>query len=86
MKQFLFALALWGGFTASTPALTNKVLIIGIDGTMNSALAVARTPNLEALKSSGCYTVREVSDPVTHSAAARTSIIRATPALEVAFV
>jgi len=74
MKQLLFALALWSGFTANTPALTNKVLIIGIDGTMNSALAVARTPNLEALKSNGCYTMREVSHPVTHSAAAWTSV------------
>jgi hypothetical protein len=74
MKRFLFAFVLWVGMAATSPALTNKVLIIGIDGTMNSALAVAHTPNLEALKSNGCYTVREVSHPVTHSAAAWTSI------------
>jgi hypothetical protein len=74
MKHQLFAFILWAGLTVSAPALTNKVLIIGIDGTMKSALAVARTPNLDLLKSNGCYTVREVSDPVTHSAAAWTSI------------
>ena len=55
-------------------ALTNKVLIIGIDGTMPSALAVARTPNLDALKSNGCYSVRVVSHPVTHSAASWSSL------------
>lgn len=72
MRSFFLLLALVTGAAASP--LTNKVLIIGIDGTMNSALAVARTPNLNALKSNGCYTVREVSDPVTHSAAAWTGI------------
>lgn len=55
-------------------APTNKVLIIGIDGTMPSALAVARTPNLDALKSNGCYSVRVVSHPVTHSAASWSSM------------
>ena len=54
---------------ANAAALTNKVLIIGIDGTMPSALAVARAPNLDALKSNGCYSVRGVTHPVTHSAA-----------------
>ena len=54
--------------------LTNKVLIIGIDGTMPSALAVARTPNLDTLKSNGCYSTRVVSHPVTHSAAAWSSL------------
>jgi hypothetical protein len=54
--------------------LTNKVLIIGIDGTMCSALAVASTPNLDALKSNGCYTVRAVTHPVTHSAACWSSM------------
>ncbi len=56
------------------PAVTNKVLIIGIDGTMTSALAVARTPNLDALKAKGCYSTRVVSHPVTHSAAAWSSL------------
>src|SRR5215510_3502745 len=55
-------------------ALTNKVLIIGLDGTMPSALAVARTPNLDALKSNGCYSVRVVSHPITHSAASWSSM------------
>lgn len=55
-------------------ALTNKVLIIGIDGTMPSAVAVARTPNLDALKSNGCYSTRVISHPVTHSAAAWSSM------------
>ena len=50
------------------------MLIIGIDGTMPSALAVARTPNLDALKSNGCHSVRVVSHPVTHSAASWSSM------------
>src|SRR5262245_1415638 len=62
------------GFVANTTALTNKVLIIGIDGTMPSAVAVARTPNLEALKSNGCHSVRVVTHPVTHSAACWSSM------------
>ncbi len=57
-----------------TSALTNKVLIIGIDGTMINALAVARTPNLNALASNGCYTVRALTHPVTHSAACWSSM------------
>ncbi len=69
MKRLLFTFALAGGFVANAAALTNKVLIIGIDGTMPSALAVARTPNLDALKANGCYSVRGVTHPVTHSAA-----------------
>jgi len=60
--------------TFTSPGLTNKVLIIGIDGTMCSALAVAKTPNLDALKSNGCYTVRAVTHPVTHSAACWSSM------------
>ncbi len=63
---------LLGTFTSS--ALTNKVLIIGIDGTMCSALAVARTPNLDSLKSNGCFSVRAVTHPVTHSAACWSSM------------
>ena len=61
-------------FAFASSAVTNKVLIIGIDGTMCSALAVARTPNLDALKSGGCFTVRAVTHPVTHSAACWTSM------------
>src|SRR3954465_10165893 len=60
--------------TANAVALTNKVLIIGIDGTMTSALAVARTPNLDALRSNGCFSVRSVTHPVTHSAACWSSM------------
>lgn len=74
MTRLLFALALCTGFTANTTALTNKVLIIGIDGTMPSALAVARAPNLDALKSNGCHSVRVVTHPVTHSAPAWSSM------------
>jgi hypothetical protein len=74
MKSALFPLVLLIGTALSQAQLTNKVLIIGIDGTMISALAVARTPNLEALKSNGCYTVRAVTHPVTHSAACWSSM------------
>ncbi|MBI5385938.1 MAG: alkaline phosphatase family protein [Verrucomicrobia bacterium] len=69
MNSSLVVLAVLAGLATDAGALTNKVLIIGIDGTMPSALAVARTPNLDALKSNGCYSVRGVTHPVTHSAA-----------------
>ena len=73
MKNALF-LALFFCATADVSALTNRVLIIGIDGVMPSALAVARTPNLEELKANGCYSVRAVTHPVTHSAACWSSM------------
>lgn len=60
--------------TLTSQALTNKVLIIGVDGTMCSALAAARTPNLDSLKSNGCYSLRAVTHPVTHSAACWSSM------------
>ena len=80
MKALCLIVAVWIGFAVSasssqsSPPLTNKVLIIGIDGTMPSAMAVARTPNLDALKSNGCHSVRVVSHPITHSAAAWSSM------------
>jgi hypothetical protein len=49
--------------------LPKKVLIIGVDGTRLDALAVARTPNLNALKTGGCFSDRALTHPVTHSAA-----------------
>jgi hypothetical protein len=66
---FLFIFGLWVPASASQ----KKVFVIGIDGTMPSAMAVARTPNLDYLKSNGCYSVRAVTHPVTHSAACWTS-------------
>jgi hypothetical protein len=74
MKPSLLALAIIASAATQVAALTNKVLIIGIDGTMPSALAVANTPNLDALKSNGCHSVRVVSHPVTHSAASWSSM------------
>ena len=74
MKRLFLVIALCAGFVCSAKALTNKVLIIGIDGTMPSAVAVARTPNLDALKSNGCSSVRVVTHPVTHSAACWSSL------------
>jgi hypothetical protein len=68
------SLALFFFAAAEVSALTNKVLIIGIDGVMPSALAVARTPNLEELKANGCYSVRAVTHPVTHSASCWSSM------------
>src|SRR5688572_13965417 len=75
MKGFVCALGLLVGtqWLVSAP-LTNKVLIIGIDGTMPSTFTVARTPNLDALKSNGCHSLRVISHPVTHSAAAWSSM------------
>jgi len=74
MKASFLIGALCVGVLTESSALTNMVLIIGIDGTMPSALAVARTPNLDALKSNGCYSTRVVSHPVTHSAASWSSM------------
>src|SRR5215212_1062971 len=73
-KLSFLTLALFWSAASHGAALANKVLIIGIDGTMPAALAVARTPNLDALKSNGCYSVRVVSHPVTHSAASWSSM------------
>src|SRR6185436_2374100 len=74
IMKFRMASALCLALAANAAALTNKVLIIGIDGTMPSALAVARTPNLDAIKSNGCYSVRVATHPVTHSAAGWSSM------------
>src|SRR4026208_95359 len=74
MKRSLLVLTIIASGATQVAALTNKVLIIGIDGTMPSALAVARTPNLDALKSNGCHSVRVVPHPVTHSAACWSSM------------
>jgi hypothetical protein len=74
MKWRVFTFVCCLGFVANAAALTNKVLIIGIDGTMPGAVAVARTPNLDALKSNGCHSVRVVTHPVTHSAACWSSM------------
>src|SRR6185295_13154706 len=74
MKFSFVVFALLAGAVGPAEALTPKVLIIGIDGTMPSAVAVARTPNLDALKSNGCYSVRVVTHPVTHSAACWSSM------------
>lgn len=74
MRWPAFGFVLFFGLANHCAGLTNKILIIGIDGTMPSALAVARTPNLDALKSAGCYSTRVVSHPVTHSAAAWSSM------------
>ena len=74
MKWLLIAFTVWAAVVPNTRALTNKVLIIGIDGTMPSAVAVARTPNLDALKNNGCHSVRVVTHPVTHSASCWSSL------------
>jgi hypothetical protein len=59
---------------SAAAALQKKVLIIGVDGCMPSAMAVANTPNLNALKAPGCFSDRVVTHPVTHSAACWTSM------------
>lgn len=73
-RVLLSFLAVFLGAAQGAAALTNKVLIIGIDGTMPSAMAVARTPNIDALKSNGCHSVRVVTHPVTHSASCWSSM------------
>jgi Type I phosphodiesterase / nucleotide pyrophosphatase len=74
MKPLYLSCLLLLSSVLGSDGLTPKVLIIGIDGTMPSALAVARTPNLNALTSNGCYSVRVVTHPVTHSAACWSSM------------
>ena len=74
MKMCAYSLLLLFPWLADAATLTNKVLILGIDGTMPSALAVARTPNLDALKAQGCFSDRAVTHPVTHSAACWTAM------------
>jgi hypothetical protein len=49
MRLWFVRLVLFVVTALPANALTKKVLIIGIDGTMPSALAVAQTPNLNAL-------------------------------------
>lgn len=74
MKPWMLGLASVALAAMPAKALTKKVLIIGIDGTMPSALAVAQTPNLNALIANGCFSNRVISHPVTHSAAAWSSL------------
>ncbi len=61
------------GTTLAEP-LKKKVLIIGIDGTRPDSLAVAHTPNLDALRTNGAFSDRVVTHPVTHSAACWSSM------------
>jgi hypothetical protein len=74
MRLWFLRLTLFALAALPANALTKKVLIIGIDGTMPSALAVAQTPNLNALIANGCFSNRVVSHPVTHSAASWSSL------------
>lgn len=60
--------------TTLAEPLKKKVLIVGIDGTRPDALAVANTPNLDALKTNGAFSDRAVTHPVTHSAACWSSM------------
>ena len=59
MKTWLLACGIglmWGQVVWAAGPLQKKVLIIGVDGTMSQYLAVARTPNLNALKTNGAFT------------------------------
>jgi hypothetical protein len=69
--HLLVAGLLWPLLQAASAAepLQKKVLIIGVDGTRLDALAVARTPNISALKVGGCFSDHALTHPVTHSAA-----------------
>jgi hypothetical protein len=69
--HLLVAGLLWPLLQAASAAepLQKKVLIIGVDGTRLDALAVARTPNINALKAGGGFSDRALTHPVTHSAA-----------------
>ena len=68
----IFCLCGWSVLAAAP--LQKKVLIIGVDGTMISALKAANTPVLNTLKAQGAYTDRAVNHPVTHSAACWTAM------------
>jgi len=71
----LVCLCLCLGVISGGATATNKVLILSIDGTMPSALAAATAPNVKGLMSNGCYSVRVVTHPVTHSTACWSSML-----------
>jgi hypothetical protein len=74
---FLRAFALvWLSVTmaATSAPLEKKVLIIGVDGTMSEKLALARTPNLDAMKAVGAFTDKAITAPTTHSASCWSSM------------
>ena len=74
-KTFTLAVAFLAACVAVSPGVPPpKVLIIGVDGTRPDALALARTPNLDALETNGCFLDRAVTHPVTHSAAGWSSL------------
>ena len=70
----LLALFLGAADLAVAATLQKKVLIIGIDGTRPDSLVVAQTPTLDRLMAEGTYSLRAVTDPITHSAACWSSM------------
>ena len=50
--------------TGTAASLEKKVLLVGIDGTMVQSLALANTPNLNALKANGCFSDQALTHPV----------------------
>lgn len=65
MKNTLLLLTLF--FVLNLNAQTPKVLIIGIDGVRSDALAVANTPNIDALIANGTYSYDALNDDITIS-------------------
>ncbi len=79
MKLNLLAGAVAVAFVAGPATLwaadlQKKVLIIGVDGMQPAAMALAQTPNINALRTNGCSSDRAVTHPVTHSAACWSSM------------
>jgi hypothetical protein len=72
------AMVAWGviacGGAVAQDLPRNKVLILGIDGAMPTALAAADTPTLDALIAGGAFSDRAITHPVTHSAACWSSM------------
>ena len=55
--------------------ISKKVLVIGIDGCMPSALVVAQTPNLDALMANGTYSLDARNERTTMSGPSWSSIL-----------
>jgi thiamine biosynthesis lipoprotein len=57
------------------PVRGRKALLIGIDGLRPDALPAARTPNLDRLRSAGCFTDQATTSAVTVSGPAWSSLL-----------
>ena len=67
MKQFLFISLILISFSTFYAQNVKKALIIGIDGCRADAMALAQTPNLDALIANGIYSPNALNSDITIS-------------------